>query len=87
MDVISSLIWRNAQLTLINQVNDFFCDSVFILSATIASQDYYKTSVQLIRDHQLASETLGKPLRFTYMNLTRKDIKINHKIAQVSKRF
>lgn len=53
------------------------------IQANIASQCYYKASVQLLRDHQLASNTLGEPLRFTYMNLSRKDIMINHDIAQV----
>nr|XP_058945911.1 uncharacterized protein LOC131773945 isoform X1 [Pocillopora verrucosa] len=53
------------------------------IQANIASQRYYKASVQLLRDHQLASNTLGEPLRFTYMNLSRKDIMINHDIAQV----
>lgn len=53
------------------------------IQANIASQDYYKTSVQLLRDHQLALDTLGEPLRITYMNLSRKDIMINHEIAQV----
>ncbi|XP_022795817.1 uncharacterized protein LOC111334370 isoform X2 [Stylophora pistillata] len=53
------------------------------IQANIASQDYYKTSVQLLRDHQLALDTLGEPLRITYMNLSCKDIMINHEIAQV----
>lgn len=53
------------------------------IQANIASQDYYKMSVQLLKDHQLALDTLGEPLRITYMNLSRKDIVINHEIAQV----
>ena len=53
--------------------------------ATIASQDYYKKSVQALRNHQLATETIGKPVRIPYINLARKDIKIDHKTAQASR--
>ncbi|XP_078344726.1 cytochrome c oxidase assembly factor 1 homolog isoform X1 [Oculina patagonica] len=53
------------------------------IQVKIASQDYYKKSVQVMRNHQLAAETIGKPLRFPYMNLARKDIKIDHKTAQI----
>ena len=57
---------------------------MFFFSATIASQDYYKESVQVLKNHQFASETIGSPLRIPYMNLARKDIKIDHKTAQAS---
>ena len=41
-------------------------------------------SVQSLKNHELATETIGKPLRIPYMNLARKDIKIDHKTAQAS---
>lgn len=58
--------------------------TIFI-SVKIASQDYYKKSVQSLKNHQLAAETIGKPLRIPYVNLARKDIKIDHKTAQASR--
>ncbi|XP_020614941.1 uncharacterized protein LOC110053094 isoform X2 [Orbicella faveolata] len=53
------------------------------IQVKIASQDYYKKSVQALKNHQLATETIGKPLRIPYINLARKDIKIDHKTAQI----
>ncbi|XP_074628599.1 cytochrome c oxidase assembly factor 1 homolog [Acropora palmata] len=53
------------------------------IQATIASQDYYKKSVQALRSHQLASDVIGKPIRIPYLNLARKDIKVDHRAAQV----
>ena len=59
----------------------------FIFSAKIASQDYYKKSVEVLRNHQLAADTIGKPIRIPYLNLARNDIKISNKTAQASKYF
>lgn len=53
-----------------------------IFSANIASQDYYKKSVEALRNHQLASDTVGKPIRIPYLNLARNDIRVGHRTAQ-----
>ena len=55
---------------------------LFIFSASIAAQDYYKKSVEALKKHQLASDTLGKPIRIPYLNLTRNDIRVDNKTAQ-----
>ena len=57
--------------------------TIFI-SVTIASQDHYKKSVQVLKNHQITTETIGKPLRIPYTNLARKYIKIDRKTAQAS---
>ena len=56
-------------------------------TANIAAQDYYKKSVEVLRSHPLASDTLGKPIRIPYINLARKDIRLGHDFAQASKSF
>ncbi|XP_068752168.1 cytochrome c oxidase assembly factor 1 homolog [Montipora capricornis] len=53
------------------------------IQANIASQDYYKKSVEALRGHRLASDTIGKPIRIPYLNLARNDIRVNHRTAQV----
>ncbi|XP_073230115.1 cytochrome c oxidase assembly factor 1 homolog [Porites lutea] len=53
------------------------------IQAKIAAQDYYKKSVEVLRNHQLASDTLGKPVRIPYVNLTRKDIRLGREFAQI----
>ena len=60
---------------------------LFIFKANIASQDYYKKSVEALRGHQLASDTIGKPIRIPYLNLARNDIRVNHRTAQASNDF
>ena len=54
----------------------------FIFSASIAAQDYYKKSVEALKKHQLASDTIGKPIRIPYLNLARKDIRVDNRTAQ-----
>ena len=41
----------------------------------------------MLRNHQLASDTLGKPVRIPYVNLTRKDIRLGRDFAQASEMF
>jgi len=60
---------------------------VLLFLANIAAQDYYKKSVEVLRNHQLASDTLGKPVRIPYVNLTRKDIRLGRDFAQASEMF
>ena len=60
---------------------------LLVFTATIASQEYYKKSVQALRSHQLASDVIGKPIRIPYLNLARKDIKVDHRAAQASDEF
>lgn len=54
----------------------------FIFSASIAAQDYYKKSVEVLKNHQLASDTIGKPIRIPYLNLARNDIRVDNRTAQ-----
>lgn len=55
-----------------------------ISTANLASMDYYKMSIDEFKKHQTAVDTIGHPVRFTYMNLGRKDIQVDHERAQVS---
>lgn len=52
-------------------------------TANFASMEYYKMSIDEFKKHQVAVDAVGHPVRFTYMNLGRKDIQVDHEKAQV----
>jgi len=46
--------------------------------------EYYKMSIDEFKKNTTAVDTIGHPVRFTYINLGRKDIQVDHERAQVS---
>ncbi|XP_046859859.1 uncharacterized protein LOC124453151 [Xenia sp. Carnegie-2017] len=51
--------------------------------AKLASGEYYQLTTDAVRRHMKSNDVLGGPLRFTYMNLGRRDIRITEENAMI----
>ena len=62
---------------------DVYIYFYFGTTANLASQEYYKKSVEVFRKHDEAVSAVGKPVGFRYMNLGGNDVKVDHELAEV----
>ncbi|CAB4028552.1 Hypothetical predicted protein [Paramuricea clavata] len=51
--------------------------------ANLAAGGYYQLTTEAVKQHQQTNDILGSPLRFAYMNLGRRDIRITKDQAQI----
>ena len=51
--------------------------------ANLAAGGYYQLTTEAVKQHQQTNDILGGPLRFAYMNLGRRDIRITKDKAQI----